>query len=144
MAAGAGNEKKLELPFKGRRERNGMMVVRGIRLAAAGIASAPRSLAGTRTVAPAAARAAPGETLACIGGAYAVAPGRALAVAIRLLPARHTSRHSSLQARAFYWRPAKGLSYSYNLFPSKGGVHIHQIALELVARILWSRHRISI
>ena len=88
--------------------------------------------------------AAPGYCSACIGGAYAVAPGRALAVAIRLLPARHTSRHSSLQARAFYWRPAKGLSYSYNLFPSKGGVHIHQIALELVARILWSRHRISI
>ena len=27
-------------------------------------------------------RAAPGETLACIGGAYAVAPGRALAVAM--------------------------------------------------------------
>ena len=79
--------------------------------------------------------AAPGYCSACIGGAYAVAPGRALAVAIRLLPARHTSRHSSLQARAFYWRPAKGLSYSYNLFPSKGGVHIHQIALELAARI---------
>ena len=65
-----------------------MMVVRGIRLAAAGIASAPRSLAGTRTVAPRCChcvpvrRAAPGETLACIGGAYAVAPGRALAVAM--------------------------------------------------------------
>ena len=65
-----------------------MMVVRGIRLAAAGIASAPRSLAGTRAVAPRCChcvpvrRAAPGETLACIGGAYAVAPGRALAVAM--------------------------------------------------------------
>ena len=65
-----------------------MMVVRGIRLAAAGIASAPRSLAGTRTVAPRCChcvpvrRAAPGETLACIGDAYAVAPGRALAVAM--------------------------------------------------------------
>ena len=46
------------------------------------------------------------------------------------------ARYLSLQARAFAWRPAKGLSYSYNLFPSKGGVHIHQIALELAARIL--------
>ena len=73
---------------KGSASVKGMMVVRGIRLAAAGIASAPRSLAGTRAVAPRCChcvpvrRAAPGETLACIGGAYAVAPGRALAVAM--------------------------------------------------------------
>ena len=118
-----------------------MMVVRGIRLAAAGIASAPRSLAGTRTVAPRCChcvpvrRAAPGETLACIGGAYAVAPGRALAVAmgcyrLGVLAGIRRSRLAALAYGGLLYYPTPRQSLSH-----KGAAFIYtRIASELACQ----------
>ena len=118
-----------------------MMVVRGIRLAAAGIASAPRSLAGTRAVAPRCCncvpvrRAAPGETLACIGDAYAVAPGRALAVAmgcyrLGVLAGIRRSRLAALAYGGLLYYPTPRQSLSH-----KGAAFIYtRIASELACQ----------
>ena len=66
-----------------------------------------------------------------------VAPGHALAEAIRLLPARDTSpvfvaAGSRFRVAACY----RSILLLQSLSLQKGGVHIHQIALELAARIL--------
>ena len=80
-------------------------------------------------------RAAPGETLACIGGAYAVAPGRALAVAMGCyrLGVLAGIRRSRLAALAYggllyYPTPRQPLSH-------KGAAFIYtRIASELACQ----------
>ena len=93
---------------------------------------------GTRTVAPRCChcvpvrRAAPGETLACIGGAYAVAPGRALAVAmgcyrLGVLAGIRRSRLAALAYGGLLYYPTPRQSLSH-----KGAAFIYtRIASEL-------------
>ena len=73
-------------------------------------------------------------------------PGHALAEAIRLLPARDTSPVFFAAGSRFRVAAcSRSILLLQSLSLQKGGVHIHQIALELAARILLvSRHRISI